>query len=92
MKIELDNDNIMVEEIEVKEDSSSIFIIPKETLDEEQVAQGKVIESSDEKYKADDVVLFHKVIPVDVNLKYNSEEMKSYWFVQKKDIICKIII
>jgi|TARA_R100000501_G_C2624764_1_gene118078 co-chaperonin GroES (HSP10) len=91
MKIELDNNNIMVEEIEVKEDTSSDFIIPKETLDEEQVAQGTVIESCTDKYKKDDVVLFHKVIPVDVNLKYNSNELKSYWFVPKKDIICKII-
>lgn len=93
MKIELDNDNIMVEEIEVsKEDTeSSIGLeVSEETLNEDQVAQGKVIESCVEKYKKDDVIMFHKVIPVDVHMKYNTDDLKTYWFIDKKDVICKI--
>ena len=93
--IELKNGHLMVREIERQKDAtigSSGLIIPNEVLEDEQVSQGEIIESKEEEYKIGDAVLFHKVIPVDVSMKYGDDDrLRTYWFVKTEDIICKII-
>lgn len=95
MKVELYNGNIMVEAIQRKrqETTNSVgIIIPDEVLEDEQVAQGIVIESSSEQFKKGDILFFHKVLPVDVNMKLSAdEELKNYFFIKDIDVICKII-
>ena len=94
-KVELKNGHIMVREVirtEEETKTSIGIIIPQEVLDDEQVSQGEIIESSVEEYKIGENVIFHKVIPVDINMKYGGDkELRTYWFVKEKDIICKII-
>ena len=92
-KISLMNGNIMVKAIEREdeEENKSVLIIPKETLEDEQVAQGVVIRSDSENVKVGDTLLFHKVMPVDVNMKIDKDEkLETYFFILEKDIICKI--
>lgn len=92
-KISLMNSNIMVKatEREDETENKSGLIIPKETLEDEQVAQGVVIRSNSESVKIGDLLLFHKVMPVDVNMKIDKDEkLETYFFILEKDIICKI--
>jgi len=88
------NGNIMVKEVvrtEEEEKSSSGIFIPKEILEDEQVSQGKVVKTDSENIAIGDLVLFHKVMPVDVRIKIDKdEELQSYFFILEKDIICKI--
>ncbi len=94
MKVQLKNDNIMVFALDRTEEEKTTktgLIIPEETLEEDQVAQGIVIESNDPEYKAKDVVFFHKVLPVDAQLKYRGSELETFWFIKASDVICKII-
>ena len=94
-KIELFNGNIMVKEIARQDEVSDKIeglIIPKETYEDEQVSQGKVVVSNSDKIAVGDVVLFHRVMPVDVNLKLEGDKSPEvYFFILEKDIICKII-
>lgn len=94
MKINLKNNHVMVKEIIRKEDekltASGIFI-PEETLEDEQVSQGRVVRSDMEDYPIGSTVLFHKTLPVDVNLKIDDDkELTTYFFIRDKDIICSI--
>lgn len=94
MKVELKNENIMVLALEKKEEekqTASGLIIPEHVIEEDQVAQGIVIESSNPEYKPKDIVFFHKVLPVDAQMKYRSDELETFWFIKASDIICKII-
>lgn len=90
--ITLFNGNIMVKEIARTDDVDGAgLIIPKETLDDEQVSQGTVVNSNSDSIKIGDIVLFHRVMPVDVNMKLaGDDEMQTYFFILEKDIICKI--
>ncbi len=94
MKVQLKNNNIMVFALDRKESektTQSGLIIPEETLQEDQVAQGIVIESNDKEYEPKDVVFFHKVLPIDAQLKYRGSELETFWFIKASDVICKII-
>jgi co-chaperonin GroES (HSP10) len=97
MNITLKNNYLMVKELvrdEKEQENSSGFIIPKETLDEEQVSQGIVVsyqKSDEDEYSKGDIVLFHRVMPVDINIKLDGDtELQSYFFVKASDIICKL--
>lgn len=93
--IELKNSNIMVKELVRKEEekeSKSGLYIPEEALEDEQVAQGIVVRSEIGLFAKGDVLMFHKVCPVDVNLKIDGdEELNRYFFIKAEDVICKII-
>lgn len=94
MKINLKNGHIMVKEIVRKEEekttASGIFI-PEETLEEEQVSQGKVVRTNSDEYPLGSTVLFHKTLPVDINLKIDEDkELSIYFFINERDIICSI--
>jgi len=67
------------------------LVIPEHTIEEDQVAQGLVIESSNPEYKPKDIVFFHKVLPIDAQMKYRGSELETFWFIKSTDIICKII-
>lgn len=89
------NDNIMVKELprsEEDEINAAGLYIPKQALDDEQVAQGVIARVSIAGYSKGDVVLFHKVMPVDFNVKLEGDtELTRYFFIKESDIICKII-
>ena len=91
--IELFNGNILVKEL--KRDSKELVgktgvYIPPEDIEDEQVSQGIVVQDVSE-FSKGDLLLFHKTLPVDVNLKLEGdEELQNYFFIQLKDIICRI--
>lgn len=94
MKINLKNNHIMVKEITRKKEevvtSTGIFI-PEETLEEEQVSQGKVVRSDSDEFPIGVTVLFHKTLPVDINMKIDDDvDLQIYFFIHTKDIICSI--
>ena len=93
-EITLKNGNIMVKELKRKEDELSNDLglyIPEQTLEDEQVAQGTVVRSNLEEYKIGDVLLFHKVMPVDVNMKLDKDKgLEKYFFIKESDVICMI--
>lgn len=86
----------MVKAIEkkVEEENKNGIIIPKELmaneLEDEQVASGVVMASATEEYEQGDVLFFHKVLPVDVNMKYDGNNMEKFWFIHPNDIIFKV--
>jgi co-chaperonin GroES (HSP10) len=88
------NDHIMVKEIKREEADAATSLglfIPKETLEDEQVSQGKVIRSNSANVAVGDTLLFHRVMPVDVNMKLEGDDkLETYFFIKEKDIICKI--
>ncbi len=89
--IELYNNNILIKEVE-REDtfSDNGIYIPKENLDDEQVSKGIVVIDVDI-LKKGDIVMFHKALPVDVNMKLEGDkEVQTYFFINKKDLICKL--
>ena len=90
----LKNGNIMVRELKRKEEdevSSGGLYIPEQSLDDEQVSQGTVVRSDSKEYSIGDVLLFHKVMPVDVNMKIDDDKgLEKYFFIQERDVICKI--
>lgn len=89
MKLIPKNNQLLVKADEREDEkTSSGLIIPKETI-EEQVAKGTIIESSVAEYVKGQVVLFHKVIPVDVKLQVDGK-LEEFWFVPANDIICVI--
>lgn len=94
MKINLKNGHVMVKEIVRKEEekvTASGLFIPEVTLEEEQVSQGKVIRSNSDEYPVGSTLLFHKTLPVDVNLKIDDDkELTTYFFINEKDIICSL--
>lgn len=87
------NKNILVKIIE--EDSgdqttASGIIIPKEKMEEDQVAKGFVIQVPEElsdKLSKGETILFHKFNPTDIHMKYDSDQLEEYWFVKETDII-----
>lgn len=94
MKINLKNGHVMVKEIVRKKDeevTASGIILPEEMLEEEQVSQGKVIRTQSEEYPIGSTVLFHKTLPVDVNMKIDDDkELTTYFFINERDVICSI--
>lgn len=92
MIINLRNGNILVKVQERKSESQltqSGIYIPEEVLEEEQVSQGIIIQSQTDGYDKGDGILFHKVIPVDVNLKLDGDvKLEQYFFISEKDVIC----
>lgn len=93
MQIELSNDYIMVRSMERKNaerKTASGLIISESTIEDEQVASGEVVQSDNDKYKPGDVLFFHKVLPIDVSMKYG-EELETFWFISPKDVIFKLI-
>lgn len=94
-KIKLDNNHIMVKEVvrgEQEEINANGFFIPKKSLDDEQVAVGIVVESDSDKYTKGIEVLFHKVLPVDFNMKLEADkELTTYYFIKESDVICRFI-
>lgn len=95
MKYELKNSTIMVRELVQAEDEKIVaggLILPKEIIEEDQVASGTVVQSSTEDYKAGDVLLFHKVLPVNARLKLDgSDKFEEFFFVHERDVICRMI-
>lgn len=94
MKIELFNDNIMVKELKRTEGetvSESGLYVPEQNLEDEQVSQGTVINSNSPTVNIGDVLMFHKVMPVDVNIKLDGDAvLENYFFIKEGDIICRI--
>ncbi len=79
----------MVKELSVDDQSlKSGLILPESEQQEDQVAQGVVKESAVEEYKKGDVLLFHKMIPVDAQLKMENGDIERVWFIRETDIIC----
>ena len=94
MKIDLKNEYIMVRSLEKKDTDKTTekgIIMPSESLEDEQVASGVVVASSDEDYKEKDVLFFHKILPVDLHMKYNDDKLETFWFIHKKDIIFRVM-
>jgi|GEM_PF-6837365 len=92
-KITLFNKNIMVKEIVRENDNESFegLIIPKESMEDEQVSQGIVVRTNSENIAIGDVLMFHRVMPVDINMRLEDDkEMSTYFFIKESDIICKI--
>lgn len=94
MQINLKNNNLMVKELIRKEDekitAGGIFL-PEETLEEEQVSQGLVVRTNSDEYPVGCTILFHKTLPVDVNMKIDDDtDLKTYYFINLKDVICSI--
>ena len=94
MKIELLNSNILVKAIK-REEKDSVgatgVYIPTEDLEDEQVSQGSVVQDALD-FKKGDIVLFHKTLPIDLNIRLEGdEELTNYFFIKMDDIICKII-
>lgn len=93
--IVLKNGNIMVKEIkrEKEDDVNKLGLyIPESMLEDEQVSQGKVVASNINDYELGDILLFHKVMPVDVNIKMDWDEgLERYFFIKENDVICKIM-
>ncbi len=94
-KIYPENNHIMVKEV-IRTEAESVdangFYIPKESLDDEQVAVGVVVESESDKYPKGLEVLFHKVLPVDFHMKLDGDaEMTTYYFSKQSDIICRLV-
>ena len=85
----------MIKDLPRKEEESidsAGLHIPKQSLDDEQVAQGVIVRVDIVGYEKGDVVLFHKVMPVDVNLKIDDDiEFQKYYFIKEQDVICKIV-
>ena len=101
MRIKLYNQNVLVKAIK-REEKDSVgatgIYIPTEDLEDEQVSQGVVVQDASvdsgghPRFFKGDVLLFHKTLPVDVNIKLEGDsELQNYFFIQLKDIICKII-
>lgn len=94
MEIKLYNGNIMVKELkrtdeETKSDHG--LYIPEQSLEDEQVSQGTVVRSDSEGVSIGDTLMFHKVMPVDINMKMEGDiKLESYFFIKEQDIICKI--
>lgn len=87
------NKNIMVKEIVRENDNESFegLIIPKESMEDEQVSQGIVVRTNSENIAIGDVLMFHRVMPVDINMRLEDDkEMSTYFFIKESDIICKI--
>lgn len=86
----LKNDTLLVREIDEKDIKEGGLYLPKNTTEEEQVADGVVEETCNEKeYPKGSRVFYHKIAPVDVRLGQHSDT-KKYWFVSVKDILCVI--
>mgnify|MGYP001570036673 FL=1 len=94
-QIILKNGNIMVKELKrTKEEeiNPAGLYIPENTLEDEQVSQGTVVRSNNSEYNTGDVLLFHKVMPVDVNMKIDDDKgLQQYFFIKDSDIICRIL-
>ena len=76
MNIQLKNDYIILKALKDEDiTTQSGLIIPKETQNEDQVAKGKVLENGNE-YKKNDILLFHKIVPIDVELKIEGKLTK----------------
>jgi len=90
-KHNLKNGYMLVKEVERSEEdaiNASGFYVPKSTLDDEQVSQGLIVQSNNPEYPEGAEVLFHKVLPIDFNMKLNGDtELKTYFFVKEKSII-----
>lgn len=103
MQIELFNSNILVKALK-REEKDSVGVtgvyIPTEDLEDEQVSQGSVVKECSFIHPTNhtnvilsvgDKILFHKTLPVDVNMKLEGDtELQNYFFIQFKDIICRI--
>lgn len=89
--MQLLNNYIAVKELEVGDASlNSGLILPETEQEEDQVAQGIVRESANDNFKKGDVVLFHKMIPVDAQLKLENGDIERFWFIKESDVICKL--
>lgn len=87
------NNYILVKEIASKDEQlSSGLILPEQEQQEDQVAQGKVIDIADinsvADIKKDSIILFHKMIPVDAQLKMENGDIERVWFIKEEDVIC----
>jgi len=83
------NNYLMVKSIKSEEQSTKEgIILPDSILEDDQVAQGEVLEGNEE-YKKGDKILFHKIIPVDAQIIYKGENQK-VWFIKINEVICKI--
>ena len=93
MTIELKNGNIMVRELVVTDEEKTLdfgIILPKEIIEEDQVAQGTVVQAAVAGYSSGDIVLFHKTLPVNARLKIEgSDKFEEFFFVKEEDVICK---
>ena len=93
MQIQLHNSNILIKALK-REEKDSIgatgVYIPIEDLEDEQVSQGVVVQDA-EGFVKGDIVLFHKTLPIDINLILEGDtELTNYFFISFKDIICQI--
>ena len=92
--IELYNGNILVKTVKRDEKDSvgeSGVYLPVEDLEDEQVSQGIVMQTT-QTFSKGDKLLFHKTMPVDVNMKLEGDtELQNYFFINIKDVICRII-
>lgn len=84
----------MVRSIERKNDQAkrdSGIILPETQLDDDQVASGQVVEVPEgSDYKVGDILFFHKVLPIDLHMKYD-KELEVFWFIHPRDVIFKVV-
>jgi len=94
MKINLKNGHIMVKEIireEKESETSSGIILPGQQLEDEQASTAKVVRSDTDEFPEGCTVLFHKVLPIDVNMRLDGDkDLQLYFFINTRDIICSI--
>lgn len=94
MDINLKNGYIMVKAEEQKEEESTTasgIIIPEEKMEEDQVAKGTIVAVCEElksEYAIGDKIFFHKTMPIDVHLKFDSDELEEFWFIKDREVIC----
>ena len=88
MKFIPKNNYLLVEALTEEEKvTSSGIIIPTTVGRDEQLAQGKVVVSCSDEYKPDDIVLFNKLTPDDINIKVKDNKEKTYWSINISDIM-----
>jgi len=92
MKLEPQNDLIIIKEPPRETQTKSGIVIPESAnaQDDEQVAQGEVLKSDNVHYEPGDVVLFHKVLPIDVMMEDEKGKQFKAWFLKADDVLAKI--
>jgi len=94
MKIIPQNGYILVKELKRKEDEKATdtgIILPEESLEDDEVAQGTVVVSGDDKFTEGQILLFHKTLPVDALLKMDGDEKPTEYFFVKGDVVVCVV-
>ena len=92
MKLEPQNDLLIIKEPPRETQTKSGIVLPEvaNARDEEQVAQGEVLSSDNAQYQKGDMILFHKVLPIDAMMEDDKGKHYKVWFLKADDVLAKI--